>query len=146
MEKQGRKSQEAIVQQWGRGPVPTPPGICVTLSLSSFSGTRAFSKAEAGNFRETTRFQEAMPCHLTTNHQQKVTHLAALTPNFAYKNFSLKTIRDFGVLNMSRLFSWLGPAIKPSLLQIPVFFGLTIHGAHKLGFGNISTGIIDVNN
>ena len=101
---------------------------------------------EDGNFRLSTGSLEHHPVTAPPINQKKTPHPEAFTPNFAYKNFSLKTIRDFGVLNMSRLFSWLGPAIKPSLLQIPVFFGLTIHGAHKLGFGNISTGIIDVNN
>ena len=43
-----------------------------------------------------TRFPEHCLVTSPPSNQKKVTHPAALTPNFAYKNFSLKTIREFG--------------------------------------------------
>ena len=74
---------------------------------------------------------------LPTN-QEKVTHPVALTPNFAFKNSSLKTIREFGLLNTSHLFSLPGPTIHISLLQTLTFQFVWPHCASgsKLGFNN----------
>ena len=65
------------------------------MSLSSSVGTKVLTQVEDGNFRLNIRFLEHCPVTSPPASQKKVTHPAALTPNFAYKNFSLKTIREF---------------------------------------------------
>ena len=66
-------------------------------SLSSSAGSKVLTQVEVGNSRLGTRFQEHGSITSPLTNQKKVTHLASLTPNFAYKNFSLKTIGEFGV-------------------------------------------------
>ena len=51
---------------------------------------------EDGNFRLNKRFLAPHPVTSPPTNQKKVTHPAARTPNFAYKNFSLKTFGGFG--------------------------------------------------
>ena len=92
MQKQGRSSQETIVQPWDRVLVP-PQGIYRTISLSSSAGTKVPTQVEDSNFRLSSRFLEHHPVTSPPTNQKKVTHSTALTPNFAYKNFSPKTIR-----------------------------------------------------
>ena len=67
---------------------------------------------EGGNFRLTTRCREYCPVTSPTN-QKKVTHLAAHTPNLAYKNFPPITIGEFEVFEYKSpiLFAW--PCSKP---------------------------------
>ena len=50
---------------------------------------------EDGNFRLNTRFLDPHPATSPPTNQKKVTHPAAHTPHFAYKN-SLKTFGGFG--------------------------------------------------
>ena len=57
--------------------------------------TRAPTQVGDGNFRLSTRFLEHHPLTSPPTNQKKVTHPAVLTPNFAYKNFSPKTVRGF---------------------------------------------------
>jgi len=52
---------------------------------------------EGGNLRLSTRFPGYCPVTIPPNNQKKVTHTAALTPNFAYKNFSPQTIGELWV-------------------------------------------------
>ena len=68
MQKQGRSSQETIVQPWG---------IYITISLSSSAGTKARTLVEDGNFKLSTS---------PPTNQKKAAHPASLTPNFAYKD------------------------------------------------------------
>ena len=96
MQKQRRNYQETIVQRWGKILVP-PRGIYITIPLSSSTGNKIPTHMEDGNFRLSTRYLEYHPVTLPPTNQNKVTHTAALTLNFSYKNFSLKTIREFGV-------------------------------------------------
>ena len=93
MQKEGQSSQETIMQPRGRVLVP-PQGIYITVSLSSSAGTKAPTQVEDGNFWLSTRFLEHRPVTLPPANQKKVTHPAALTPNFAYKNISPQTIRE----------------------------------------------------
>ena len=103
MQKQRRSSQETKMQLWGRVLVP-PEAMCIT-SANSSGGTKPPSphphphpEVEDGNFGLSTRFLEH---HLITSpptNQKKATHPTALTPNFAYKNFSPQTVGKFGVL------------------------------------------------
>ena len=112
MQKQGRNSWEAIVQPWGRVLVP-PQGIYMTVSLSSSAGTKAPTQVEDGNFRLGAWFLGHRPVTSPPTNQKKVTNPAALTPNFAYKNFSPKTIGEFGIFEHKPpiLLDW--PCNKP---------------------------------
>ena len=65
------------------------------------------SQMEDGNFRLSTRFLEHHPVTSPSINQKKVTHPTAITPNFALKNHSMKTIMEFSLLNMSCLYSLL---------------------------------------
>ena len=67
-------------------------------SLSSSTGTKAPTQVEDGNFRLSTRVLEHCPVTSPPTNQNKVTHPAALSPDFDYKNFSLKTILEFRIL------------------------------------------------
>ena len=67
------------------------------VSLSSSAETKAGSQMEDGNFRLNARFLEHCPVTSSPTNQKRVTHSAALTPNFAYKNFSPRTIKEFRV-------------------------------------------------
>ena len=97
------------------------PGMCITVSMSSFAGPKAPTRVEVGNFRLGIRF--LVHCLVTSppTNQKKTTPPAVLTPSAAYKNSS-KTIRKFGVfLSISRLFSLFDPAVNLSLLQTLTF-------------------------
>ena len=50
---------------------------------------------EDSNFRLSARFLEHCPVRSPPTSQKKVTHFAALIPNFAYKNFYPQTFRMF---------------------------------------------------
>ena len=121
MQRQGRSSQETIVPPWGRVLAP-PQGIHRTISLSSSAGTKAPTQVGGGNFSLSSRFLEHRPVTSPPTNPKEVTHPATLTPNFAYKNFSLKTNREFNFfLSTSHPFSSLSPAINLSPLQTPTF-------------------------
>ena len=112
MQKERRSSQ---LQPWGRVLVP-PEGIYIMLSLSSSVGTKGPTLVEDGNFKlntVNTRFLEHHPVTSPPANQKKVTHPAALTPNFAFRSFSLKTIREFRVFEHKTpiLLAW--PCNKP---------------------------------
>ena len=96
MKKRGRNSQETTVQPWDRALVP-PQGIHITIPLSSSSGIKAPTQVEDGNFRLSTRLLEHHSVTSPSTNQKKVTHSAALTPNFAFKNFFLKTTGESGI-------------------------------------------------
>ena len=137
MQRQGRSSQETIVQPWGR--------VCSSsrnrhnkIPLSSSAGTKAPIQVEDGNFMLSTRFLEHRPVTSPPTNQKKATHPAAQTSNFAYKDFSPRTIREFGFLSMSCPFSFLSPAIifLCSKLQCFGLLGLSGRGAHKPVFSN----------
>ena len=108
---------------WTREDPPRrPPDIQIKTargkSLTTWLGTKAPSQVEDGNFRLSTRFLEHCPVTSQPTNQRKATHPAALTPNFAYKNFSPKTIREFGVCEhapLPVLFAW--PCNKPFSAQ-----------------------------
>ena len=67
---------------------------------------------EDGNFRLSTRFLEHCPIISPPTNQKKVTHPAALTPNFAYKT-SPHNMGEFGFFEHKPpiLFAW--PCNKP---------------------------------
>ena len=54
------------------------------------------TQVEDGNFRPSTRLLEHRPVTSPPTNQKEATHPAAFTLNFAYKNFSPKTISEFG--------------------------------------------------
>ena len=120
MQKQGRSSQEIIVQPWGRVLVP-PQGIYIKISLSSSAATKAPTQVEGNNFRLGTRFLEHHPVTSQPTKQKKVTHPADLIPNFAYKTSPQKPSGILGFLSISHPLSLLVPAINLSLLQTPTF-------------------------
>ena len=65
-------------------------------NILSFSAkTKTLNQVEDGNFRLNTRFLDPHPATSPPTNQKKVTHPAAHTPHFAYKN-SLKTFGGFG--------------------------------------------------
>ena len=66
------------------------------------------TQVEGSNFRLGTRFLEHHPVTSPPTNQKKVTHPAALTSNFAYENFSPKTITEFGLFEQKPpgLFAW----------------------------------------
>lgn len=69
------------------------------------------------------RLLEHCPVTFPPTKQWKVTHPVALLPNFAYKNSSPKTIKEFG-LEYEPTSSCLSLAIEESLLQTPTFWFL----------------------
>lgn len=71
--------------------------------------TKAHIQVVGGKLRLSTRFLEYHCVTSPTTNQKKVIYPAALTPNFANKNFSPKTI---GVLSIGHPFSLLGPVIN----------------------------------
>ena len=93
MQKQRRSSQATEVQPWGRVLV-LPEGIYVKTPSSSV-GTKAPTQVEDGDFTLNTRFLEHHPLTSLSTSHKKVTHPEALAPNFAFKYFSLKIIREF---------------------------------------------------
>ena len=97
----------------GQGLGSSSRNIHNNISLNSSAGTKAPTQVEDGNFRLSTRVLEHHPVTSPPTNQKKFTHPAALTPNFAYKNFSPKTIREFGVFEHKPpvLLAW--PCNKP---------------------------------
>ena len=65
------------------------PGLPVHHQLPEFTQTHVHCIGDA--------IQLSHPLSSPTTNQKKVTHSAAPTPNSAYKNFSRKTTREFGV-------------------------------------------------
>ena len=111
------RNNNAMMEQ-SLGP---PPGMCITVSMSSFAGPKVPTRVEDGNFRLGTWFLAHCLVTSPPTNQKKTTPPAVLTPSVAYKNSS-KTIREFGVfLSISRLFSLFGPAVNLSLLQTLMF-------------------------
>ena len=78
-----------------------PRGIYIAIYLSS-AGTKAHNPVEDGNLRLSTKVREPYPVISPLTNQKKVTQSTAFTPNFAFKNFSWKTIREFGALEDQR--------------------------------------------
>ena len=132
MQKQRKSSQETILQPWGKVPVP-PQEIYITIYLSSSAGTKVPTRVEDGNFRLRTIFLGHFFVTSPATNQKKATHPAALTPNFAYKNFSPKTIREFGVFECeppillawpcNKIFS--APNSGISVCWVSLYFGHT---------------------
>ena len=106
------------MQPWSRVLVPHQR-IYITVSVSYFEVTKAPTQVEDGNFRLSTRFLKRHLVTLLPTNQKKVTHPAALTPNFSIKT-SRKSFGSSGFLSMRHLFSLLVPAINLSLLQTHV--------------------------
>ena len=94
MQKQRRSSQETTVQM-KHGPGSSSKDVHNNISLSSSTGSKIPAQVEDGNLRLSTRFLEHFPVTSPPTNQRKVMHPAALPQNFAYKNSSLKTIREF---------------------------------------------------
>ena len=82
-------------QRPGQHPASSSRNTHSRTSLSPSAGTKAPTQGEDGNSRLSTGFLEHRPVTSPPTNQKKVTHPAALTPNFAYKNFSPKTIGEF---------------------------------------------------
>ena len=144
MQKQGRNSQEKIVQPWGRVLVP-PQGMCLTIPLSYSAGNKAPTQVEDGDFRLNTRFLDHHPVTSPPTNQKKVTTLQPSPQILPIKTSPRKPSESSGYLSTSHLFTLLGPAINLFLLQTLTFwFGLTEHGAHKLAFGNTTTNLLSV--
>ena len=94
---------------------------------------------EDGNFRLNTRFLEHGPVTSPPANQKKVTHPAALTRNFAYKNFSLRTIGEFGVFEHEPpiLLAWpYNKLFSAPNSNVSICLAFTVHRAHELVFSN----------
>ena len=89
--------------------------------MSSSARTKAPTQVKDGNFRLSTRFLEHHPVIPPTTNQKEITHLTDLTPNFAYKN-SPKTTREFRCFEHEPPVALIGPAVKLSLFQTPMFW------------------------
>ena len=120
------------------------PGSCsrnIRNSIfSSSAGTEDPTQVEDGSSRLSTRFLEPRPVTSPATSQKKVTHPAALTPSFAYKNFSPKTIREFEVFEHEPpiLLAW--PCSKPFSApnsDILVCLASPVQRAHTLVFGDM---------
>ena len=61
-----------------------------------FCLTKPHIQAEDVNFQFGTRFLEHLSAASLPTSQKKGKHCAALTPSFAYKNFSPKIVIEFG--------------------------------------------------
>ena len=83
------------MQQLKQDPGSSRRNIHNTI-LSSSTGTKVSTQVKNGNFRLSLRFLEHCPVTSPLTNHKNVIHPAALTPNFAYKNFSLKTIGELG--------------------------------------------------
>ena len=122
MQKQRRNSKKLQCNDKSRILVPAPQGIYMTVSLSSSAGTKAPPLREKMTIPGWT--QNSWNLSLSSHHQQITkeshTHSAALTPDFVYKNFSLKTIREFGFFEheLPLPFVW---QCNKSLLQTLLF-------------------------
>ena len=96
-----------IVQQQSR--VLVPPQRTLTIPLSFSAGTKASTQVEDDDFMLSTRFLELHPVTSSPTNQKKVMPSAALTPNGAFKDSSLKAIGSSG------LWDWAAPS-PPSIL------------------------------
>ena len=92
----GGSVKKKKAQPWGRVLVPLQ-GIYITISLNYSVGTKASTHVDDGNFRLSTRCLEHHSLTYRQPVRKKSQYPAALTSNFSYKNFSLKTIREFWV-------------------------------------------------
>ena len=112
MQKQKRSSQETMVQ-----PCQGPGACSMNIQyLWVLLHNWDLIQVENGNFWLSTRFLE---CTLFY-HQQIRRKSHTLQPSSKFlpiKPSPPKPSNSFGVLSMSHLFSLLGPAINPSLLQ-----------------------------
>ena len=80
------------------------------------------TQLEDANFRMSTAFPQHCPGISPSANQKKVTHSVILIPNFAYKNFSLKTIQEFWVFEHEQSpSSLLRPLISLFLFQSRMF-------------------------
>lgn len=104
------------------------------ISLNSSTGTKTPAQLEDGNFRLSTstrtpawwkpegllsRFLEPHPVTSLPTNLCKVIQPAVFLPNFAYKNSSLKAIREFASLSPSCLFILHVPCNKIFSVQTP---------------------------
>jgi len=131
MQKRGEDSQETLVWQYSRALAP-PQGMYRAIwytSLSSSIGTKVPTLGKDGNFRlssstcmdprlvRTKRLMseipETLPWYLTTNQSEDSPTPASFTPDFAYKNSSIKAMWEFESLQheLPALPAW--PCSKP---------------------------------
>lgn len=127
---------------------------CIAICSEFFHRSWSLHYVEEGNNRLSTsmwtpewleskgwwlRFLAHNPATPPSTIQGKVTHPAALSINFAYKNSPLKTIREFEVLSTSHLFSLPGSCNKIFLCskrQCFSLFGLFVCQSYELRFNN----------
>ena len=84
MQRLGRNNSAALGQGPGSSSRDTPNNVS-----ELFCRTKAPTQVEDGNFRLSPRFLEPHPATSPPTNQKIVMYPAALTPNFAYKHFSL---------------------------------------------------------
>ena len=88
MKKQKGNKQKTIIQQLKLDSGFSSRDI-IAISLSASAETKAPTQVEDGHFRLSTGFLEHSPVTSPPTNQKKLTHLAFLTLNFAYKYFFL---------------------------------------------------------
>jgi len=124
------EGQETIAQPLVRVLVP-PQGIHTTVSLSSFSGTKAPAQVQEGNLRPSKRLLE----HSLLSHHHPIRrkpHLMQTSPQMLpIKAFPQKSSGSSGFLRRRHPLSLLGPEISLhfSAPNCDIFglFGLTVH-------------------
>ena len=135
MQRQGRGSQETMVQLWAG--FWCHPGEYIITLLSYFVDLRPSFR-----WRMTTLSwaQDSWDTPLSPHHQpSEESHTLCCTrtphPTLAHKNFSLtKHQRGLGFLSINYLFSLLCPTISLLVSKFPCFrlFGFIVCQAHKL--------------
>ena len=91
MQKQRREQSRNNSAAMGQGPGSSARNIHNNI-FEFFCRTKAPTLVEDGNFRLRARSLGHLPVTSPPTNQKKVTHPAALTPNFAYKNFPPKPL------------------------------------------------------
>lgn len=123
-----QESRSTVAAMGAEAQSPSPQGICddVWVLLQEL---RPSARQNLRTWGRPPGFQEAKPCHLTTNQSAKSHTPCRASPQILpIKTSPWKPSGTLGVLNMSRLFSWLGPARNLLCSKTPVFFGLTTMG------------------
>lgn len=110
------------------------------MFLSSSEGTEAPIQVKDDKFLLSSRFLEHCLFASSAANQKNITHPSALGSSIAYKNISLKIIREFGIFEnkLPAFLAWPSniPFSAPTS-DIFYLFGFTVHWAHEFVFNNI---------
>ena len=118
----GHESEQAVEDDEGQESLVccSPWGHKVLDTTEQLNTTQV----ENVNSQQSTRFLEH---HLVTSPPTNQKELTSCSPNFAYKNFSLKTIGEFGSFEYKPPILLARPSNKPFSLQIPTLPSVWLH-------------------